>query len=457
MSVGADAAAATETRIGQWRTAVLRSRAVDEADADELEGHLREQIGELESVGLSPDEAFLVAVKRLGEVDAVTAEFAREHGDRLWKQLALPKAGDATSRPVVTMLVFAAVAAVLVQTGRVLTNASADPEWFIRDVSLFVLPVLAGYFAVARRMPWRRVVPLAAVVVVLALAVNLYPFAGSTGGTAAAATLLLVAIHLPVLLWLVVGAAYVGGDVASSARRMDFIRFSGEWAIYYALIALGGAVLIGLTLAVLTPIAPGAPQFVFEWVLPTGAAGAVVVAAWLVEAKKSIIENLAPVLTAIFTPLFAAMLVVASVAYAVAGIGRGFDRDLISVFDLLLLVVLGLVVYGISARDSGRATRLMDVLRLVAVVAAIALDLLVLVSMLVRIGEFGLTPNRTAALGLNLLLLGNLGGTAWLTGRILAGRAQPSRLESWQTGYLPVFAAWVAVVVLVLPPVFGFA
>src|SRR5215213_7930397 len=115
-----------EGRIGEWRTAVLRSRAVDEADADELESHLREQIAELQSAGLSGDEAFLVAVRRLGEVDAVTAEFAREHSDRLWKQLAMPRADPAPGRPLVAMLGFAALAAVLVQVFRLLAQNSGE-------------------------------------------------------------------------------------------------------------------------------------------------------------------------------------------------------------------------------------------------------------------------------------------------------------------------------------------
>ena len=89
----------TETQIGQWRTAVLRGRTVDAEDADELEGHLREQIAELEASGLDGDEAFLIAVKRLGQVDALTAEFAREHSDRLWKQLALASTPDAPRQP----------------------------------------------------------------------------------------------------------------------------------------------------------------------------------------------------------------------------------------------------------------------------------------------------------------------------------------------------------------------
>jgi hypothetical protein len=441
-----------EDQIGQWRAAVLRGRAVDDADADELEGHLREQIGDLEATGLDDDEAFLIAVRRLGQVDQITAEFAREHSDRLWKQLALSRPDDGGKHSVLTMLGFAVAAAVLTRVAWML----ADPfggtgEWLIRDVSFFVLPVLAAYFVVLRRLNGARALALGGIVAALALAVNLFPLA--VGGS----TELLVAIHLPVALWFVVGVVYVGGDVRSSAGRMDFIRFTGELVIYYAVIALGGGVLIGLTTMVLTPIAPDLVDDVLLWVIPSGAAGAVVVAAWLVEAKKSIIENIAPVLTAIFTPLFAIMLLVSAIGYSVAGIGREFDRNLLTVFDVLLLVVVGLVVYGISARDTTRSARAMHAIRLVAVVSAIFLDVLVLVSMFGRIGELGFTANRVAALGLNIILLVNLVVTAWLIGRVLARRTLPVRLEQWQTGYLPVFAAWVVLVVLVVPPLFGFA
>lgn len=443
---------AVETQIGQWRDAVLRGRAIDAVDADELEAHLREQIGDLEAAGLSGDEAFLIAVKRLGEVDQITAEFAREHGDRLWKQLMMPQPDERGSQPFLVMLGFAALAAVLIQIGRIFAEMpGTDGFWFLRDFSLFVVPVLATYFAVVKRMPLRPALACAGIVAVIGVVVNVFPFVSD------ASTGILIATHLPFVLWFVVGAAYVRGDVRSSASRMDFIRFTGEWVIYYTLIALGGAVLLSLTGTVLAQIDSDLSAEVMRWTVPSGAAAAVIVAAWLVEAKKSVIENLAPVLTAIFTPLFALMLLVSVLVYAVAGIGQDFDRNLLTVFDVLMLVVLGLVVYGISARDVNRPAGLMDVLRLVAVVAAIGLDVLVLGSMLARIGEFGFTANRVAALGLNLVLLVNLVVTAWLIGRLLAQKAPASRLEQWQTGYLPVFAAWLLVVVLVLPPVFGFA
>ena len=115
--------------------------------------------------------------------------------------------------------------------------------------------------------------------------------------------------------------------VVAAAHGLHPVR--GEWLIYFTLIALGGAVLLGLTSLVLVPIVQGGDRRVIAWVLPSGAAAGAVVAAWLVEAKKSIVENLAPVLTAIFTPLFAIMLVVSVVRVFVGGIGREFDREML--------------------------------------------------------------------------------------------------------------------------------
>jgi hypothetical protein len=325
-----------------------------------------------------------------------------------------------------------------------------EPAWLLRNAGLLVLPFLAGYFARRRGLDARGWLLTAAPFVLTGLVVNLYPFAPGS------ATELLVALHLPVVLWLAVSYPYMGGTVRVHPRRMDFVRFTGEWAIYYVLIALGGGVLLALTGAILDPIGIDVDQ-IAEWVLPTGAAGAVIVAAWLVESKQHVVENMAPVLTVLFTPLFAVMLTVAAVTYAVSGVAGAFDRELLGVFDALMVVVLGLVLYAMSARDPSRPAGLMDRVQLLAVGSALLLDVMVLGSMVARIGDLGFTPNRVAALGLNLVLLVNLAGTAWLSTRFLTGRIPFHRVERWQTRYLPVFAVWAAAVVAVLPPLFAFA
>ena len=441
-----------DTRIAEWRAYVAGAPGVNGHDVDELEDHLRHQIAELSTAGLTTDEGFLIAVKRLGEIDGLSREFAREHSGRLWKQLLLGAEDEPAraSTGLVETLAFAVAAAVTVQIARLGADAPGEePTWLVRNASLFVLPFLAGYFAHRRRLDARGWMLTAAPFALAALVVNLYPYGVDSS------TEKLVAAHLPVVLWFVVAYPYMGGSLHSHERRMDFVRFTGEWFIYYVLIALGGGVLMGLTAAILEPTGVDVDR-VAEWVLPSGAAGAVIVAAWLVESKQRVVENMAPVLTMLFTPLFALMLAGAAVVYAVTGLGDAFDRDLVSVFDALLVVVLALVLYGMSARDPSTSPNWMDRIQLVAVVSALVLDVMVLGTMIARIGDLGFTPNRTAALGLNLFLLVNLAGAAWLSARFLMGRTRLHRLERWQTTYLPVLALWAAAVVVLLPPLFSF-
>jgi hypothetical protein len=441
-----------ESQIAEWRAYVATAPGVNGHDLDELEDHLRHQIADLNAAGLTADEAFLIAVKRLGDVDGLSREFAREHSGRLWKQLIV--SGDEPARLPggwLATLVFAVAAAVAIQAARLAAGfPDEEPNWLARNASLFVLPFLAAYFARQRQLDTPRWMLTAAPFVLAALVVNLYPW-GADSDTEA-----LVTLSLPVVLWFVVAYPYMGGTLRSHERRMDFVRFTGEWFIYYVLIALGGGVLMGLIAGIFEPTGVDVDQ-IAAWVLPSGAAGAVIVAAWLVESKQRVVENMAPVLTMLFTPLFAVMLACAAVVYAVTGLGDTFDRELLSVFDALLVVVLALVLYGMSARDASTSSPgWMDGVQLVAVVSALVLDLMVLGTMIARIGDLGFTPNRTAALGLNLVLLVNLAGAAWLSGRFLAGRTTLHRLERWQTNYLPVFALWAATVVVIFPPLFGF-
>jgi hypothetical protein len=61
-----------------------------------------------------------------------------------------------------------------------------------------------------------------------------------------------------------------------------------------------------------------------------------------------------------------------------------------------------------------------------------------------------------AALGMNVVLLVNLAGSAYLYLRFLRGRIPFSRLWGWQMTYLYVIAGWAAVVAFLFPPLFGF-
>jgi hypothetical protein len=342
-------------------------------------------------------------------------------------------------------------AAVLIKVPA-LFGIQMDPDTgsYVRNLSLFVLPLLTGYFVWKRRLDASTVRWLAVAFVAAAVFANVYPFV-PRGSTEA-----LTALHLPIALWLVVGVAYAGGRWSQVGGRMDFIRFSGELFIYFVLIALGGGVLTGFMALTFQAIGIDLEPFLESWLVPCGAAGAVVVSSWLVEAKQSVIENMAPVLTRLFTPLFAAVLVMFLGTLLWTGRGVDIGREVLIVFDLLLVVVLGLLLYSISARDPQSPPGAFDVVQVVLVISALLADAIALWAIAARVTEFGFSPNRVAALGLNVILLVNLAWSAVLSIRFLRRRGSFASLERWQTDYLWVYAVWAALVVIAFPLVFRY-
>jgi hypothetical protein len=456
MSAPGDAVSLDE-QIDQWRSYLRRRQAIHSVDVSELEDHLREQVAVLVDAGLATDEAFLVTVKRMGNLDALSREFALEHSDRLWKQLVVVPAdsGEPQARARTDALVafcLAMAAAVAIKLPALFgIDLDRDAGFYARNASLFVLPLLTGYFAWKRRLGTGTLRWLAVAFVAAGVFANVYPFArlGSTE--------VLTALHLPIALWLIVGIAYAGGRWGQVDGRMDFVRFTGELFIYYVLIALGGGVFTGFMAMIFRAIGIDVEPFFESWLLPCGAIGAVVVGSWLVEAKQSVIENMAPVLTRLFTPLFAALLVTFLATVVWTGRGVDIERNVLIAFDLLLVVVLGLLLYSISARDPRSPPGPFDILQVVLLISALLADGVALWAIAARISEFGFTPNRVAALGENVILLVNLAWSALLYTHFLRGRGSFTRLERWQTDYLPVYALWAAVVVIVFPPLFGYA
>ena len=449
--------AAMEDQIAQWRQFLRRRRAIESGDIEELEDHLRSQVTLLSDAGLAGDEAFLVAVKRMGNLDELSREFAREHSERLWKQLVIGDGDSATTQAMLRSEAFVAlglaVAAALSMKAPALIGYEFNEQttFYPRNVSLLILPHLALYFAWKRGLGIKRTLLFVVPFAVGALFANIYPFAGVRSNTA-----LLTALHLPIALWLAVGVSYTAGQWFRGGTRMDFVRFSGELFIYYVLLALGGMVFIMFTFMMFRAIGIEPERLVQNWLLPCGIAGALLVASWLVEAKQSVIENMAPVLTRVFTPFFTILLLAFLATMAWTGNPIDVQRNVLIAFDLLLVLVVGLVLYAASARDLNAPPNLFDRLQLLLIVSALLVDMLALAAIAARISEFGFTPNRVAALGENIILLVNLVWSAVVYARFLAGHAPFAALERWQTAYLPIYSAWAAFVVIAFPPLFSY-
>lgn len=423
-------------------------------DVQDLEDHLRDGMEELQKVGLSEDEAFLIAVRRMGSSTALAGELAQVDSDRTWKQLSRP---DAPPEPenrievvwvVLGTLIAAALGKLPLLFGIGLDGAGTAV--YLRNTALFTLPVLTLGYYFARRFHSGLLGLIGLAFLAAASAINLYPFRSE------GSTFFLAVLHLPLLLWLVFGLAYTSGEWRTTRSVWDFIRFSGEFVIYCVLLGLGGLVLLGLTTVFFEALGLPAEDFIMEWVGYSGLLGLPVVAAYLVEKKRSLIENIAPVLARIFIPMF----LVVTVAFIAAALTRlpAFvqDRNLLITVDGLLALVTGMVLYDLSARDPEAPFTGGDLMSLLLMGAALVIDVMALSGIVGRLSQFGFSPNKVAALGENILLLVNLAGLLVGYVRFRWGGGTRKSILAWQVWCMPAYLLWLAWVVFALPPIYRF-
>ncbi|MTI62237.1 MAG: hypothetical protein FH762_20010 [Firmicutes bacterium] len=442
-----------ELNINSWADYLRSSGKLDEEDVIELENHLREQIDDLIENGLSEEEAFLIGVKRLGNVNMISGEYSKVNTENLWKQLLIdpvdPIAQKKSRRNILLVVIFSLLAGTAAKMPT-LFGLNMYSVVYFKNLSFYILPFIVLFFAIKHGLNKKLTWYISGIFVLTGVIINFYP-SYSPHHTA-----ILTGIHLPIMLWLVTGVAYMGEKWKNKKSRMDFIRFTGESIIYGSLIMLGLMVLMIFTAAIFESIGIDIERFIENYFIFYAGCAAAMITVYLVETKKSIVENFAPILARVFSPLFLITMLIFLLVIVITGSSPFVERDFLIAFDLMLVLVLGMVLYTISARNIHDKVNIFDYLNAALITVAIIVDGVALSAILFRLSEYGITPNKMAALGENVLLLVNLAALLWLYIRHFMKKVDFEKIEIWQTSYLTVYAIWMAIVVFVFPVVFGF-
>jgi len=326
-----------------------------------------------------------------------------------------------------------------------------DEDFFFpRNISLIVLPLLAAYFSWRQQLNLRQwLVPLLATAV-SAVYINLLPNNDNSD------TLILACIHLPLFLWVIMGYAYLGEQYNSPTKRIDFLRFNGDLVVMSAVIALSGALFTGITIGLFHLIDIDIEEFYFNYIAVWGLPAVPIAGTFLVQNNAQLVSKISPVIARIFTPLVFLTLLIFLIAVIYSGKDPYNDREFLLLFNLLLIAVMALILFslGEATRQTGHRINLLFLFGLS--VLAIIDNGIALSAIAFRLFEYGLTPNRIAVMGGNLLILGNLLVVAYQLGNVLKGREGIEKVESSMANYMPVYGLWTAIIVFLLPLLFGF-
>jgi hypothetical protein len=268
-------------------------------------------------------------------------------------------------------------------------------------------------------------------------------------------SMILAYIHLPLFFWCIYGLIYTDFDTKDMMKRIDFIKYNGDLAILSGLILIAGVILAGITIGLFKAIDLNIDRFYMDYIAVWGLVSAPVVASYIIRSYPSVTNKIAPIIATIFSPLVLITLIIYLISIPIAGKDPYNDRNFLLIFNLMLLGVMGIITFSISETSIHKKQKFNEIIVFAIVVVTLIIDLVALSAILYRVGEYGFTPNRTAVLGSNILIFGNLILIMIDLYRVNFKNQAIRQVELTIASYLPIYALWTIMVVFGFPLVFG--
>lgn len=316
------------------------------------------------------------------------------------------------------------------------------------NLAFGILPFIAAYF-VYHNTPKKSILyTLAALFLISGFYLNLLPLNDKD-------SIILAYLHLPIFLWGVIGLAFTGNEYSKGIIRLAYLKFNVEYCILYASMAVSGMLLAALTMQLFSFVGLDIEDFYFRNIVLFGAAALAIVATYLVSMNLKFAKNITPYLAKIFSPLVLATLLVYLLTVIMVGKNPFLDRNFLLAFNGILLGVLAVTIFTITESDSDEKKNISDYINFALIVLALIIDSVALSAIVFRLSSYGISPNRLAVLGVNILIWANLIWIMLSYMRYLRNKTGPSTIQDAVTKYLPVYGLWAGFVTFTFPFIFN--
>lgn len=325
------------------------------------------------------------------------------------------------------------------------------PEFFYtRNIGFIVFPALASYFTWKRNIPLPRILFTAAAFIIAAVYINLLPDLPNKD------TLVLVCLHLPFLLWALLGFTYLGDDLSSEERRFDFLRFNGDFLILSGILVIVGGLFTAIVIGLFKAIGLKIEGFYFDYLAVFAGAALPILATLITQSNPSLVNKVSPVIAKICSPIVLIMLIIYLGAVLFSDKDPYNDRNFLLVFNLLLLGVMAIILFSLAETSKDHENHWSLMILFALSIVTMIVNSIAFTAILFRISEWGITPNRLAILGANFLMLANLGFIAYRLFYRVIKKDEKRSVENAIANFLPIYIAWAIVVVFVFPLLFNF-
>lgn len=346
-------------------------------------------------------------------------------------------------------LVFVIIASLIAGTiAKLPALLQIDQESFYqRNIGFIIFPVLSAYFAWKNRLSAGKIAFIAGTSLASIIFINSIPNVKSD-------TLLLSCVHLILFLWSVSGFAFVGQFRNDDEKRLSFLKYNGDLVVITTLIVIAGGILTGITIGLFAMIGINIEEFYFQNIVVFGLPAAPILGTYLIQTNPQLVGKVSPVIAKIFSPVVLVMLVVYLAAMLYSGKDPYNDREFLMIFNALLIGVMAIIFFSIAGTSKTTKSQIETLVLFLLSFVTIIVNGIALSAILFRISEWGLTPNRLAVLGANVLILINLLLVTVQLFRVLAKKTDIDAVGKTISFYLPVYFIWVIIVTFIFPSIF---
>jgi len=265
----------------------------------------------------------------------------------------------------------------------------------------------------------------------------------------------LVYIHLPLLMWCIFGLVFIDFNLKDKIKRIEYIRYNGDLAILTAIILIAGGILTGISIGLFEAIGINIENFYMKNVVIVGLVSVPIVATYIIKNYTTMTNKIAPIIANIFSPLVLLSAIVYLIALVISGKDPYNDREFLLIFNIMLLGVMAVIVFSISETSINSKQKFNEVILFILSIISVLIDLIALSAIFYRLGTFGITPNRLAVLGSNILILGNLVLIIIDLYKVNFKNTLIKEVELTISKYLPVYTIWIIFVIFGFPLIFG--
>lgn len=325
-----------------------------------------------------------------------------------------------------------------------------EDEYYAKNISFIVVPLLVLFFSWKRNLNPKKIVLPLMIIIASVIYINLLPSIGSNN------SLILACMHLPIFLWSVVGYTFIGADLENNALKINYLKFNGDLLVMSALLVLAGGLFSGITLGLFNLIEVKIDEFYFNYIVVWGLSSIPLIATYLVQSNPSLVNKISPIIARIFTPLVLITVLAFLITLLYTGKNIYSDRNFLLIFNALLIGVMAIILFSVTEATKNDSNKLTLLVLLMLSILTVVVNGIALSAILFRLAEFGITPNRVAVLGANLLIFVNLMLVSIQLYQVVSKKAPVEKVGIVIAAFIPYYTIWAFIVAFLFPILFQY-